>query len=169
MADKKPACSFTGHRAAKLPWGFNEQDPRCIQLKQQIYDAIDAIYDSGIRHFICGMANGCDMYFGEAVLELKKAKKDVTLEAAVPFAGQADHWKEAEKQRWQRIYAGSDYITVVSKSYTKDCMNKRNRYMVDNCNVLLAAYNGTKGGTQNTILYGIRSKKEVIQIPIDVK
>ena len=70
MADKKPACSFTGHRAAKLPWGFNEQDPRCVQLKQQIYDAIDAIYDSGIRHFICGMANGCDMYFGEAVLEL---------------------------------------------------------------------------------------------------
>ena len=48
-------------------------------------------------------------------------------------------------------------------------MTKRNRYMVDNCNVLLAAYNGTKGGTQNTILYGIRSKKEVIQIPIDIK
>ena len=169
MADKKAACSFTGHRAAKLPWGFNEQDPRCVQLKQQIYDAIDAIYDSGVRHYICGMANGCDMYFGEAVLELKKAKKDVTLEAAVPFAGQADHWREPEKSRWQKIYNGSDYITVVSKTYTKDCMNKRNRYMVDNCNVLLAAYNGTKGGTQNTILYGIRSKKEVIQIPIDIK
>ena len=167
MAEKKPACSFTGHRAAKLPWGFNEQDPRCVQLKQQIYDAIDAIYDSGIRHYICGMANGCDMYFGEAVLELKKVKKDVTLEAAVPFAGQADHWKGPEKSRWQRIYQGSDYITVVSKSYTRDCMTKRNRYMVDNCNVLLAAYNGSKGGTQNTILYAIRSKKEVIQIPID--
>ena len=169
MADKKPACSFTGHRAAKLPWGFHEQDPRCIQLKQQIYDAIDAIYDSGVRHYICGMANGCDMYFGEAVLELKKVKKDVTLEAAVPFTGQADHWKEPEKSRWQNIYNNSDFITVVSKTYTKDCMNKRNRYMVDNCNVLLAAYNGTKGGTQNTILYAIRSKKEVIQISIDVK
>ena len=168
MADKKAACSFTGHRAAKLPWGFNEEDPRCIQLKQQIYDAIDAIYDSGVRHFICGMANGCDMYFGEAVLLLKKVKKDITLEAAIPFSGQADHWREPEKSRWQRIYNGSDYITVVSKSYTKDCMNKRNRYMVDNCDVLLAAYNGTKGGTQNTILYAIRSKKEVIQIPIDV-
>ena len=42
MAEKKPACSFTGHRAAKLPWGFHEQDPRCVQLKRQIYDAIDA-------------------------------------------------------------------------------------------------------------------------------
>ena len=168
MADKKAACSFTGHRAAKLPWGFNEEDPRCIQLKQQIYDAIDAIYDSGVRHFICGMANGCDMHFAEAVLLLKKVKKDITLEAAIPFSGQADHWREPEKSRWQRIYNGSDYITVVSKSYTKDCMNKRNRYMVDNCDVLLAAYNGTKGGTQNTILYAIRSKKEVIQIPIDV-
>ena len=169
MADKKPACSFTGHRAAKLPWGFREDDPRCLQLKQQIYDAIDALYDSGIRHYICGMANGCDMYFGEAVLALKKVKKDVTLEAAIPFSGQADHWKDAEKARWQRIHDNSDYITVVSKSYTKDCMSKRNRYMVDNSNVLLAAYNGSKGGTQNTILYAIRSKKEVIQIYIDEK
>ena len=169
MADKKPACSFTGHRAAKLPWGFCEDDSRCLHLKQQIYDAIDAVYDSGIRHYICGMANGCDMYFGEAVLALKKVKKDVTLEAAIPFAGQADHWKDTEKARWQRIYDNSDYITVVSKSYTKDCMSKRNRYMVDNANVVLAAYNGSKGGTQNTLLYAIRSKKEVIQIYIDEK
>ena len=169
MADMKQSCSFTGHRAAKLPWGFNEQDPRCLQLKQQIFDAVDAVYDSGIRHFICGMANGCDMYFGEAVLALKRIKKDVTLEAAIPFAGQADHWKEPERSRWQYIYKNSDYITIVSKAYTKDCMNKRNRYMVDNSAVLIAAYNGSKGGTQNTILYAIRSKKEVIQIYLDEK
>ena len=92
MFDRNITCSFTGHRASKLPWGFHENDPRCITLKQQIYDAVEAVYDSGIRHFICGMANGCDMYFGEAILQLKETHKDVTLEAAIPFAGQADHW-----------------------------------------------------------------------------
>jgi len=167
MPDKNKTCSFTGHRAAKLPWGFNELDPRCVSLKKQINDAVDAVYDSGIRHFICGMANGCDMYFGEAVLQLKKKHKDVTLEAAVPFEGQASAWKEPEKSRWQQIYKNSDYVTIVSKSYTKDCMHKRNRYMVDNCAVLIAAYNGSSGGTQSTMLYAIRSKKEVIQIFIE--
>jgi len=46
-------------------------------------------------------------------------------------------------------------------------MHKRNRYMVDNCAVLIAAYNGSSGGTQSTMLYAIRSKKEVIQIFIE--
>jgi len=169
MPERNITCSFTGHRAAKLPWGFYENDPRCIKLKQQIYDTVEAVYDSGIRHFICGMANGCDLYFGEAVLRLKQLKNDVTLEAAIPFAGQADHWKEPEKSRWQHICDSSDYITIVSKTYTKECMNKRNRYMVDNSSVLIAAYNGSKGGTQNTMLYAIRSKCEVIQIFLDEK
>lgn len=167
MPNQSITCCFTGHRAAKLPWGFYEADPRCIKLKQQIYDTAEAVYASGIRHFICGMANGCDMYFGEAILQLKLAYPDVILEAAIPYSGQADHWKEPEKSRWQRLYDNSDYITVVSQDYTKDCMNKRNRYMVDHSSVLIAAYNGTKGGTQNTMLYAIRSKCEVIQIPVD--
>ena len=169
MPERSITCCFTGHRASKLPWGFCEEDPRCITLKQHIYDTVEAVYDSGVRHFICGMANGCDMYFGEAILRLKQTKKDITLEAAIPFAGQAEHWKEPEKSRWQRIYSNSDYITIVSQSYTKDCMNKRNRYMVDHSSVLIAAYNGSKGGTQNTMLYAIRSKCEVIQIYIEEK
>ena len=30
------ACAFTGHRPQKLPFGFNEEDPRCIALKAVI-------------------------------------------------------------------------------------------------------------------------------------
>ena len=167
MPELNTTCCFTGHRASKLPWGFEETDPRCISLKQKLYDAVEAVYDSGVRHYICGMANGCDMYFGDAVLLLKQLHSDVTLEAAIPYEGQADHWKPAEKSRWQRIYDNSDYITVVSRTYTRDCMHRRNQYMVDNSSVLIAAYNGSSGGTLNTMLYAIRNKKEVIQIYIE--
>ena len=51
-------CTFTGHRAEKLPWGYNENDPRCRRLKQTLYDTLDAVYESGFRNFICGMAEG---------------------------------------------------------------------------------------------------------------
>ena len=37
--------------------------PRCRKLQQQLFDAVDAVCAAGIRHFICGMANGCDLYF----------------------------------------------------------------------------------------------------------
>lgn len=166
MPNLETTCCFTGHRANKLPWGFHEEDPRCVALKEQIYDAVEAVYDSGIRHFICGMANGCDLYFGEAVLKLRAAHPEVTLEAAVPYEGQATSWPTAQKQLWHTLYDTCDYQTVVSHTYTPDCMMKRNRYMVDNSSILIAAYNGKSGGTMNTLLYAIRKKREVIQISV---
>lgn len=27
------ACAFTGHRPSKLPWKYDENDKRCIELK----------------------------------------------------------------------------------------------------------------------------------------
>ena len=166
MPDIKTSCCFTGHRASKLPWGFNEQDDRCKALKIAIFDAVESVYDSGIRHYICGMANGCDLYFAEAVLELRQLHSDVTLEAAVPYEGQSNGWSDREKARWQRIVDLADFYTLVSLSYTRDCMQKRNKYMVDNSSVLIAAYNSGSGGTLNTLLYAIRNGREVIQLPI---
>ena len=84
MRGKPSTCCFTGHRPEKLPWGSDETDPRCKALKQKLQDAVSAAYDEGMRHFICGMARGCDFYFAEAVLALRADKQDVTLEAAVP-------------------------------------------------------------------------------------
>ena len=36
MADmKKQTLCFTGHRSQKLPWKFNEQDARCIKMREE--------------------------------------------------------------------------------------------------------------------------------------
>ena len=94
MRGKPSTCCFTGHRPEKLPWGSDETDPRCKALKQKLQDAVSAAYDEGMRHFICGMARGCDFYFAEAVLALRAEKQDVTLEAAVPCPTQADNWPD---------------------------------------------------------------------------
>ena len=45
---------------------------------------------SKYRHFLCGMALGCDLYFCECVLRLRQTHPDVTVEAAVPCPSQAD-------------------------------------------------------------------------------
>lgn len=66
------SCCFSGHRPSKLPWGYDESDPRCVEFKEKLSAVIGAVYDSGIKHFICGMALGCDMYCAEAVIRLKK-------------------------------------------------------------------------------------------------
>lgn len=166
MDERIPACAFTGHRIEKLPWGQDENDPRCMKLKQELSDAVEAVYRSGVRHFLCGMATGSDMYFCEAVLSLRAEHADVTIEAAIPWDGQSSAWSEALRRRYDRLVTECDYHTLVCHSYAPDCLMRRNRYMVDNATVLIAAYGGKPGGTMNTLLYAMRQGVEVIQIPI---
>lgn len=159
-------CAFTGHRAEKLPWGYDESDPRCTQLKEHLRDVLRSLYESGCRHFLCGMATGCDLYFGEAVAALRAEKPDVTLEAAIPFEGQADKWPSELRKRYFRLAEECDTRTVLHHDYTLDCMRDRNRYMVDHADVLVAAYSGEAGGTRNTMLYAMRQGKQVIELAI---
>lgn len=167
MLSKETTCCFTGHRISRLPWRDREDDPRCIKLKQTLYDTVEAIYHSGIRHYICGMATGSDLFFCEAVLSLRKQYPDITLEAAIPCPEQAQRWPENLQKRYLSLLSQCDFHTVVSKRYTPDCMLRRNRYMVDQSSVLIAVYNGTanpRSGTCSTMLYAIRQGVEIIEI-----
>ena len=168
MIDRKTSCCFTGHRENKLPWGEREDDPRCLALKRCIFDAAEALYyNNGVTHFICGMARGADLYFCEAILALRAEHPEITLEAAVPCEGQASRWPEALRRRYDRLISECDYETVISKEYTPECMMRRNHYMVDESEYVIAAYNGSAGGTRATLLYAIRTGRTVIQLPVE--
>ena len=117
-------CAFTGYRPQKMPFGFNESDPRCIDFKCRVKETIQALYDMGYRHFISGGALGMDMFAAEAVLELRA--------------------------RHDRLFAQADITTATGHAYTRSAMFRRNHYLVDNADLLLAAYDGQPGGTAMT-------------------
>ena len=161
------SCSFTGHRPAKLPWKYNELDPRCIAFKEKLAAVVEAVYESGITHFITGMAMGCDLFCAEAVIALRRTHREITLEAAVPYDGQESQWSADLRERYNRILKDCDAVTLLQDSYTPDCMMRRNRYMVDHSSVLIACYDGQAGGTWNTIKYAMEKDIEVIQLPLE--
>ena len=156
MDRRSVTCCFTGHRPNKLPWGSNESDPRCLRLKEELAARLEGIYEAGYRHFLCGMAVGCDLYFAEAVLALRSRRPDVTLEAAVPCDGQANAWTVPLQRRYEHLLAECDAVSFVQHVYTPGCMQRRNRYMVDRSSLLLAVYDGQPGGTMSTLLYAGR-------------
>ena len=83
--DPAVTCCFSGHRPVRLPWGRNEADPRCLALKARLDQALEEAHRQGFRHFLCGMAQGADLYFCQAVLDLRQRHPEVTLEAAIPL------------------------------------------------------------------------------------
>lgn len=160
-------CCFTGHRPAKLPWGFDEGDPRCLALKAAIARELEGLYRQDFRHFLSGMAQGCDLYFAQAVLDLRARRPDVTLECALPFAGQAQRWPEADRARWQSILDACDVETVVQEHYDRFCMHRRDRYMVDRSRCILAVFDGTPGGTRYTLNYAMDRRLEILLLDLN--
>lgn len=167
MYRKENTCCFTGHRPMKLPWGANENDPRCLELKAELAARLEAAYELGYRRFICGMAIGCDMYFAEAVLALRETYPNVRLEAAIPCGGQPDRWNKKDRLRYNALIDAADEINVLQLHYSPDCMMKRNMYMVDRSSMLIACFDGSPGGTMKTLLYAQREGLKTVIIDIE--
>lgn len=158
-------CCFTGHRPKSLPFGYDEGAEDCKRLKALLTESIKKqITENGVTHFISGMAMGVDIYAAEAVLELKKKYPHITLECAIPCETQANRWSEGWRNRYFDIIYRSDDAQTLQTHYTSDCMMKRNKYMVDNSDVVIAVWNGKKSGTGNTVDYALKNGKKVIII-----
>lgn len=163
------SCCFSGHRPEKLPWGDNERDERCAALKASIREMLQKAYDDGYRHFICGMARGCDTYFCEEALRLRDRVQDITVEAAIPCLSQCSRWTEAQQERYHDLLDRCNYRTVVQEAYDPGCMYRRNRYMVEHSTLLIAVHDGSSGGTRYTIEYALRRRKNVLVLPVPEK
>ena len=67
-----------------------------------------------------------------------------------------------DKNRYHRLLASADYVKAISDHYSRFCMQKRNEYMVNQSDLILAFWNGIgHGGTWNTIRYARARRKKI--------
>lgn len=157
-------CAFTGYRPQKMPWGFDESDPRCIEFKARLKNTILMLIDQGYTHFLSGGAMGMDIFAAEIVCSLRTDNPNLYLEMVSPFDGQTAKWSDEYRARHDTLFEQADVVTATGHAYTKSCMFMRNRYLVDNADLLLAAFDGQAGGTAMTIDYAKRNRVPVVCI-----
>ena len=156
---------FTGHRPEKLS-GYHMSDN--VQLMKRITDSImDHIDNKGVTKFITGMALGVDMWSAILVLNLKVVYPEIKLVCAIPCKNQSSIWVKERAEEWERIVSQADEVIYVSdKDYTDTCMQKRNEYMSNNSDYVIAVYDGSGGGTKNCIEYAKKIKREITYIEV---
>ena len=96
-------CAFTGHRPHKLPWRDNEDDPRCIALKEVLTEQIISLTKRGITDYFSGMAEGTDHYCARIVLALREKDPALKLHCILPHEGQESRWSDPARERYHSI------------------------------------------------------------------
>ncbi len=157
-------CAFTGHRPEGFIFGYDEENPFCTAVKNAIARQIGFLYDDGCRRFMTGCALGVDMWAGEAAVALREEKGDIEIVAAVPFKGHENSWTDEQKKRYRTLLENCDEVLVLSERYKKDAFLARDRYLVENADVILAVYDTMKpkSGTGYTVRYAMGQDKPII-------
>jgi uncharacterized phage-like protein YoqJ len=96
------------------------------------------------------MALGVDQWAAETVLSLQERFPQITLESALPCETQ-EAWTVEQRERYFSILERCSKETLLQKHYTSDCMQKRNDYMVNKSSYVIAVWDGSQGGTSNTV------------------
>lgn len=152
---------FTGHRPNHLPWGHNENCDLCETFKTKLNFLLKECIEFGYETFISGVALGFDTIACETVLNLKQKYPYIDLNLAIPCRNQSERWGIEDKTRYNNLLESANPI-YVSEEYFKGCFNKRNRFMVDSCDLVVACFNGQNGGTKSTINYALKKNKNII-------
>lgn len=142
-------CCFTGHRPEKLK--IEEK-----QLAQLLEEEVRKAVAGGFTTFITGMARGTDLVAAEIVLRLRERDDRLKLICALPHPGFGLHWSGGWTERLQYVLDHADLARTICPGFSYGSYQVRNEWMVDHSGLVIAVFNGERGGTKNTLDYARR-------------
>lgn len=146
--------SGTGHRPNKLGGYSSEVSDRLMLL------ARDWMIAYKPERVITGMALGWDQALAQAARSL-----DIPYTAAVPFDGQENAWPLNSQILYRDLLVDADDRELVCEGgYAPWKMQKRNEWMVDHADRVLALWDGSSGGTANCIAYANKVGKPITNL-----
>lgn len=156
--------AITGHRPNKLGNDYNLTSPLIQGIKARIITILGNEVamnptDSTLT-LITGMALGIDTLFAQIAISL-----NLPFIAAIPCIGQESKWPQRSKDVYNQLLSQArEIVRVTTDEYTPTCMQKRNEWMVNECDILIAVWDGTGGGTANCVQYAEFVGKPIIRI-----
>lgn len=168
--------AFTGHRPPKLG-GYNWTNPRNKEIMNITYKVVKELVGKEPARIIAGGALGYDQFAFQAMTVLKsRFNPNLILEVAVPFKLQYSNWIKESRDTYFEQLEKADTVTYVDTLpryqlrntapgvYVPAKMQRRNEYMVDQADVIVACWDGSSGGTGNCVHYAEQKNKRIINI-----
>jgi uncharacterized phage-like protein YoqJ len=112
------------------------------------------------------MAQGVDTLAAQLILQMQSNGAPVRLAAALPCPNQDARWPAPQRAAYRQLLAKipSELQFTICDSYTPYCMNGRNLWMVEHSSRLIAVFDGSAGGTANTVRHAQDARIDIIRI-----
>ena len=155
MMKEKTVC-FTGHR--EIAFGQKKN------VAERLKESVEKLILDGYCYFGAGGALGFDTLAAQCVLSLKEQYPHVKLILVLPCINQTKGWNKNDIDIYEEIKNKADKVVYTSQEYSKGCMFKRNRHLVDCSSVCVAYLTETTGGTAYTVNYAKQKNIRVINL-----
>lgn len=167
--------AFTGHRPKKLG-GYGQGESSVVARNVRavlglLVHRIAEAHPGGVT-FLSGMAQGVDTWAAEAVLEWRDVGRiPVRLVAVVPFEGQERIWPPPAQEGYRAILARADEVITLerperrpSRDEVRGWLYARNHWIADRAELLVAVFDGSPGGTAETVRYAEQRGVPVLRL-----
>ena len=164
MLNIEKSCCFTGYRPEKFNFPFNTSSQQYVQLVGRLLSGVVKKINLGCTTFYTGMARGFDILAAEQVAAIKLRRPEIKLVAVVPFNNMQLSFSPEWRERFDRVLSECDEVVILNEKYEKWVYQQRNEYMVDCCRHVICYFDGSKGGTANTVKYALAHCREIENI-----
>lgn len=138
-------CMFCGH-------GHDWAIP--YRISEEINSQVDRLIALGVREFWSGGMGAFDLICERAIRQKKEGDPSLKLFLVIPYLTSVanPNSKYLLKEYDEIIYPGLENV------HFKAAIIKRNRWMVDNCEFMLAYVQRSDGGARRTLSYAEKRK-----------
>jgi uncharacterized phage-like protein YoqJ len=165
MARIKTIC-ITGHRPNKL--GGYESNETAFWVKEQLRQALERAVKRGAIALISSGTIGVGLWAADIIIELKenpekKPSREIKLVIAQPFESPSSRWPVQERRQYEKILQKANKIVLINDGPAAAYkIQKRNEWMVDHSDAMIAVWDGSEGETSTCINYARKQNKPIL-------
>lgn len=145
-------CCFIGHK--------NLTQEQAIEALHLLIKRVNELTIEGYTHFISSFANDTDVLLAQIIGSFRYKNKDLILEAVIPIENKLN---SLDKIKYALMLYNK--VTVIQEQCDSECLQKRNKYMIDNSDVVVALWDEkTSKEAYNAVNYARSQGKEIIRM-----
>ena len=159
------AC-FTGPRESKMPYEQTCAEYGKLELVLKV--EIIKLIRRGVSEFYTGGQTGIDTLAAMLVVSIRQElMTTANLNLVLPHKNMAARFSTIQKDDFNWIKRSADTVVCLGDGYTSGCYRRRNRYMVEKSDYLIAVAGAKRPYSGTYMTLGMARRKGIETIVID--